>query len=180
MTIIGAQGRIGRGVAQVAKLLCARIIICDLYQEGELQFFSILGIGQNISKEEAIRQTDILVICASLNEGNVGMISADVLSALPKGAMVINTARGELMDYKALIENIISGHLWGAGLDVIPGEFEEDTFNIRDAIFGLKDTEFRGHNLILTPHIAGSCASARLLTERSMLDNVFSTLEYQR
>ena len=69
-------------------------------------------------RDQALRQTDILMLCISLSDATRGMIDADALATLPTGAYLINVARGGLVNYQALGTALTSGQLAGAGLDV--------------------------------------------------------------
>jgi phosphoglycerate dehydrogenase-like enzyme len=95
-------------------------------------------------RAEALGQTDILVLCTRLCEETRGIIDAAALEALPAGALVINTARAGLVDYRALRTALESGHLSGAGLDV----FWEEPIAPDDPILSLA-------NVVATPHVAG-------------------------
>ena len=89
-------------------------------------------------------QTDILFVCARQSQTNAGMIGEDELRMLPKGALVVNVARGGLLDYEAVRKCLDDGHLGGLGLDV----FWKEPFDGDDAIL-------RAANVVATPHIAG-------------------------
>lgn len=89
-------------------------------------------------------QADVLSLHCPLRPETRGMIGAAELAALPAGAIVLNTARGGLIDEAALAESLRAGHLGGAGLDVLEHEPTRP------------DEPLRGvPNLILTPHLAG-------------------------
>jgi phosphoglycerate dehydrogenase-like enzyme len=91
-----------------------------------------------------LARTDILVPCVRLNDATRGLIDAAALAALPKGAYVVNAARGPLVDYRALYDALASGRLAGAALDV----FWTEPIASDDPILALP-------NVVATPHIAG-------------------------
>ncbi|XP_030513037.1 hydroxypyruvate reductase isoform X2 [Rhodamnia argentea] len=89
-------------------------------------------------------EADIVVCCLSLNKDTVGIINDSFISSMRKGALLINIARGGLLDYEAVAHHLESGHLGGLGTDVAWTE----PFDPNDKIFKYK-------NVLLTPHVAG-------------------------
>jgi len=96
-------------------------------------------------------QSDILVLCCPLTPATRGALSAARIGSMRSGAILINVARGPVIDTPALIDALQSGHLGGAALDV----FDTQPLPPDDPLFALD-------NVILTPHMAG-------ITEDSML-----------
>ena len=92
----------------------------------------------------ALAQTDILVICSRMTQETRGTIDQAALGALPKGAYVVNAARGGLLDYGAFYNALSNGHLAGAGLDV----YWDEPISPDDPLLSLP-------NVIATPHVAG-------------------------
>lgn len=90
-----------------------------------------------------LAQADMISLHCPLTPATTGLLDAKALALLPKGAMVINCARGGLLDEAALIAALDSGHLGGAGLDVTQQEPLPQNHPLRHA-----------PNLILTPHAA--------------------------
>lgn len=121
--IIG-YGSIGRRVAEIARAL---------------------GMTVNIYSRDpdATVESDILSLHCPLTEENARMINRDFLARMKPGAMLINTARGGLVDEDALAEALTSGHLAGAAVDVLSKEPPAPDH----PLIGLK-------NCIITPHIA--------------------------
>lgn len=101
---------------------------------------------------KALSQTDVLVLCVRLVHQTRGLVDAGALAALPAGALVVNTARGGLIDYRALYDALSGGHLGGVGLDV----YWTEPFPPDDPLLRLP-------NVIATPHVAG-------VTDRSYTD----------
>jgi phosphoglycerate dehydrogenase-like enzyme len=106
--------------------------------------------------KEAVADADFVVLSVRASKENIHMIDAGVLSAMKKGAILINIARGSLVDEQALYQAIKSGHLGGAGLDVE----EHEPIPPNDPLLTLPQ-------VFMTPHQAG-------LTEL----NVQGTVEY--
>lgn len=153
--IVG-YGRLGRKVARAAFALGMKVAWYDPYVSGVP--------GRVTDLLELARQSDVLSLHAVANEETRGLVGRRVLEALPKRAIVINTARGELLDTDALLDLLESGHLWAAALDTLDGEYRLDFPN------HFADTRIaryaREHpNLILTPHIGGSTVDAWAETE---------------
>ena len=99
--------------------------------------------------DELFRRSDAVVLCASLKPDSVGMIDRDVLAGARPGSVLINVARGKLIDEGALVKALDSGLLAGAALDVRVSEPPDD----RDPLSGRA-------NVIQTPHMAGASAGA--------------------
>jgi len=169
--VIGARGRIGGHMNDIGHALCNDVYAWD---EDAYKFPSY------------IEEVDILSINCSLNDSNHNMINSEALSSLPKGALVINTARGELLDHWALLHLLEIDHLGGAALDVLPGEFidynryqsnwNEENWDGDNVSEALRDYAKSHSNLLLTPHIGGSCYSAWRKTEQIMLKSVLKKL----
>ena len=81
-----------------------------------------LGVLRAKTLEELLRQTDTLSVHTPLTPETRGMLGLRELSLLPKGAVVVNTARGPIVDIDAVATLLKSGHLAGVGLDVMPVE----------------------------------------------------------
>jgi phosphoglycerate dehydrogenase-like enzyme len=118
-------------------------------QASKVAAYGLDACYASASWEECLQQTDVLMICVKLSPATRNMIGARQLSALPRGAYLINTARGGLMDHDALVDALASGHLAGAGLDV----YHQEPIPPEDPLLAFP-------NVIATPHVAG-------VTERS-------------
>lgn len=118
-----------------------------------------------VERHAAFATTDILVLCLPLTPETRGVIDADALAALPRGAYLVNVARGPLVDYGALRAALERGHLGGAALDV----FWQEPMPPEDPLLALP-------NVVATPHVAG-------VTERSyqgIADAVAANIERLR
>jgi len=96
-----------------------------------------------------LSETDILSVHLQYDDGTAGHVDAALLDRLPPHAVVINTARGDIVDQAALFERLESGRLAGAALDVLSGEpdpLDADTLRRIDAL---------GRRILVTPHIGG-------------------------
>lgn len=128
-------GRIGRAVAARA--------------EGFAMTVLHTSRSGGISLDELLARADIVSLHAPLDDSTRGLLSRERLALLQPGAIVINTARGALLDEQALAELLISGHLGGAGLDVYNGEP-----NVHPALLAAP-------RLVLAPHIGSADEETR-------------------
>lgn len=145
--IVG-YGRLGHMAGSIAKGFGMNVLAYDPDPgiDGEVPFTETL--------QELAARVDVLSLHADLNESNAGMVDAAVLGRMSASSVLINTARGQLVDEDALLEALRAGELSGAALDVIQGE---DSFGE-----GNKLLEYArlNDNLILTPHIGGQTFEA--------------------
>lgn len=151
------HGRLGRKVAEIARAMGMRVAFYDPYVPGGVSSLMELAAG-----------SDILSLHAVANAETRGLVSRSVLEALPKGAMVVNTARGELLDAEALLDLLEGGHLHAAALDTIDGEYDP-SFSAAFATSRLARYARAHDNLLLTPHIGGSTHDAWMETERRVI-----------
>ncbi|MBW4092888.1 MAG: C-terminal binding protein [Proteobacteria bacterium] len=148
--IVG-QGRIGTAAALRAKALGYRVIFFDPYRPNGAEL--AIGVERALSLEDLLRQTNTLSIHAPLTPETTGMIDARALALLPKGAVVVNTARGPIIDIDALAAALKSGHLAGVGLDVVPVEPPVDPVPELIRAYRAREPWTEGR-LIITPHSA--------------------------
>jgi phosphoglycerate dehydrogenase-like enzyme len=148
--IVG-MGRIATAVALRAKAFNFRVMFYDPYLPNGVE----LGLGVLRAKtlEELLRQTDTLSVHAPLTPETRGMLGLRELSMLPKGAVVVNTARGPIVDIDALATLLKSGHLAGVGLDVVPVEPPVEPVPELIRAYRAREPWTIGR-LVITPHSA--------------------------
>lgn len=151
--IIGL-GRIGQIVARYAAVFGMRVIAFDPYLRPD----DARGV-ELVGKDELLRTADVVSVHAEYNQGDTPIVGAAELALMKEGSLLINTARGELVDEDALARSITSGRLAGAGLDVLQGEPDVS----RD-ITCLQKT----HNVVITPHLGGATMESIEKTELFM------------
>jgi D-3-phosphoglycerate dehydrogenase / 2-oxoglutarate reductase len=100
--------------------------------------------------EPLLRESHVLMIALPLNAETRGILGREALALLPRGAVVVNIARGHLVDMEALADMLRAGHLRGAALDV----FDEEPLPHDHGLDLLP-------NVLLTPHIAGATAISK-------------------
>jgi phosphoglycerate dehydrogenase-like enzyme len=144
-------GRIGTAVALRAKALGFHVAFHDPLLPNGVEL--ALGIERAPTLEALLRETDTLSLHVPLTPQTRGLIGAGELALLQPGAVVINTARGPVLDVDAVEAALRSGHLAGAGLDVLPAEppGEEPPGLLR--AYRAREPWLLGR-LIVTPHSA--------------------------
>jgi D-3-phosphoglycerate dehydrogenase len=139
-------GRVGAEVARRARSLEMRVLACDPFlTENAAREASVVLV----QLDQLLAESDFLSLHTALVPETERIINAANLAKTKRGAYLVNTARGELVDETALAEALRSGQLGGAGLDVFAVEPPKDS-----PLIGLA-------NLVATPHVAGSTAEAQ-------------------
>lgn len=134
-------GRIGKEVARRLHAFGVTVLYHDLL-DMDLEVERALDV-QRVGLEELLRRSDFVTVHVPLTDESHHLMNARTIGMMKKGAILINTARGPVVEEAALVEALKSGHLGGAGLDV----FETEPLKIPSPL-----TEF--HNVVLTPHHA--------------------------
>ena len=138
-------GRIGQAVAQRLKpFQLSRIIYHDTYRP-EPSVEQAFGV-EYVELATLLGQSDIISLHAPLTDATRRIISEDALNSMKPGAYLINVARAELVDEKALAEAIKKGKIAGAGIDV----FSEEPVTMDNPLLGVESEK-----LLLSPHVAG-------------------------
>lgn len=169
--IVGT-GHIGSVVARIMMAMGAKVVAYDIKPNPYLEN---LGVYVD-SLDEVLAQADILTLHTPLAKRDVHMIDADAISKMKDGAIIINAARGGLIDTDALIAALDSGKIAGAGLDVL--ETENDVFQKKfNNLEEVKDPQFKAllnrDNVIITPHTAFYTTTAvHNMVFDSMTDNL--------
>ena len=168
-------GRIGLTTASLFKGLGAKVVAYDaFYKEG------VDDICTQLPLEEVLAQSDIISIHAPYIPANGKVITKEFIANMKPGAILVNTARGELQDVDAIIEAVKSGHLAGAGLDVLEGEgafFFKDLSNQELPTPQLKELVDLYPRVLITPHM-GSYTDEAVL---NMIETSFENLaEYEK
>jgi D-lactate dehydrogenase len=179
--IIG-MGRIGQHSARIAKGFDMEVIACDPFPNAE----KAKEIGYTyVTKTELAKRSDVICLHAFYCPENHHMIDETFLKHVKPSAVLINTARGELVDTAALVEALGQNRLAGAGLDVIEGE---------DLLETEHDIPLLGHhintnrlkqslyinileklpNVILTPHNAYNTIEAIGRINKTAVDNILA------
>jgi (S)-sulfolactate dehydrogenase len=136
-------GSIGQMVARLARSLGMQVIGYDALLAPGNAAWRDCGVAP-VSLDELVSRSDVVTLHVPLVEATRGLFGADRVAAMKKGAVLINTARGQVVDAAAVAAALRSGHLGGAALDVFDAEPLPATPWLQDC-----------PNLVLTPHISG-------------------------
>ncbi len=147
-------GRIGKAVARRAEAFGLHIAYHDIKPMGDLAYRSYPTL------RDLAGASDILLVACEGGETTRGLVDAAVLDALGPAGLLINTARGTIVDQPALIAALQDGRIAGAALDVFDGEPR-----VPAELMAME-------NVVLTPHIASSTQETR----RAMADLVYDNL----
>jgi lactate dehydrogenase-like 2-hydroxyacid dehydrogenase len=161
--IVG-MGRIGRAVAKRAVAFDMRVLYHDVTELpaklcSKARYVSTL--------EELLPNCDVLSLHTPGNGGGP-LMTREMIRLLPKGAVLVNAARGSLVDEDALFEALKDGHLFAAGLDVYRSEPDYD----------LRFNELP--NVFLTPHVGSATVETRHAMGMCALNNVAAALSGAR
>jgi glycerate dehydrogenase len=142
--IVG-YGALGRGVARAAAALGMRVLVSARPGSTDVA-------KDRVPFDELLPQADVISLHCPLTDATRGLFSAGTLARMRPGAILVNTARGALVDSAALVAALHSGQLFGAAIDVLANE---------PPVAGDPLLDYRGENLIITPHIAWATGRAR-------------------
>lgn len=134
-------GAIGSRVARILRGFGARVLVHDPYVDPDV----LEGIAEPVDLPDLLVRARIVTLHARVTPETEGMIGADQLATMPPGAVLVNTARGALVDYPAVCEALRSGHLGAAAFDVFPEEPLSPDSCLHQA-----------PNVVMTPHLAGA------------------------
>lgn len=160
------MGRIGKALAKRARACGMEVIYHNrraLYIEEETK----LGVTY-VSKEELLAQSDFISINAPYTAENHHLIGEPEFRQMKPTAILINTARGPLVDEQALVKALQEGTIRGAGLDV----FEFGDHPLPELL--------EMDNVVLTPHMGTQTLETRVAMARAVCDNVIGFLEGDR
>ncbi len=159
---IFGMGRIGQALARIAGAGFGM----EVHYRNRNRLDADREAGATYHGDDAsfLAASQVLCLLAPGGQHTKGWLDAARLAALPRGAIVVNTARGTLVDDAALAAALQSGHVAAAGLDVFPREPE-----VPDVYLGLE-------NVVLTPHIATATHETRDAMGLKVLDGVDSVL----
>lgn len=155
------MGAIGRQVAEYLSVFGAKIIYTDLYKLSNEQEEKYGAIYYS-SFEEMLPHVDILSFHCPLTDSNKEILNDHTLQQIKPGAIIINTARGKLINEESLYYSLKDGKIRAAGLDV----HYIEPIQINNHLLSTLD------NVILTPHIAGLSYETFQMMMRDAVDNI--------
>ena len=166
--IIG-YGRLGRMVAEYGKAFRMRVIATDRAKVDPAEGISVMPL------DELLAQSDVISIHVHLTDETRGMIGPSEFARMKRGAVLINTSRGAVIDETALLEALNDGTLLGAGLDVIEGEWRTDLDR-----HPLIQHAAAHQNLVISPHIGGVTHESQRLAYARTVEAILSFLRERK
>lgn len=150
-------GHVGKDVVRLLQPFGCRILVHDIRDYHA--FYTRYGI-EPVDLGTLLAQADIVSLHVPLDASTRGLLDAGRMASMKPGAVLINTARGGLVDETALRERLADGHLASAAFDVFASEPPQDT-----ALLAMP-------NFLATPHIGGSAAEAILAMGRAAIEGL--------
>lgn len=154
MGIVG-YGHIGRATARIAAAFGMEVSVASSKPQEDIPEV------RKESIDDLFRHSDVLCLCCPLTENNAGMVNRDTLSLMKPSAILINTARGGLVNEADLVDALNSGRLAGAGVDVLSSEPPKADNPLLAA-----------RNCMITPHVAWATYEARQRLMKMAADNL--------
>ncbi len=156
-------GRIGYQVAKIAKALGMNVLLYDPYPNEERA--KEVG-GKFVSLEELLKESDVVTLHVPLTESTYHLINEERLKLMKPTAILINAARGAVVDTEALVKALKEGWIAGAGLDV----YEEEPLPEDHPLTKLD-------NVVLTPHIGASTVEAQMRAGVQVAEQIVEILK---
>ncbi len=155
-------GKIGQAIAARALAMEMTVLAVDPFQTAEQA--ANHGV-ELVELDELLARADVVTVHVPLTRSTRGLIGRDAIAKLRPGSIVLNVARGGVIDEAAVAEALRSGHLGGAGIDVFEHEPPTDS-PLLDA-----------PNTLLTPHLGASTAEAQILVAEEVAAQVLDVLD---
>lgn len=156
-------GRIGQEVAKRARGFSMRVIYHDRARVSAEQ--EAATGGSMVSLDELLAQSDFISLHTDLNASTRGLIGREALAKMKRGAVLINTSRGPVVEQEALYDALKSGQLFGAGLDVT----DPEPLRADHPLLSLP-------NCLIVPHIASATVDTRDAMARKAANNLLAGL----
>ncbi|AJF61754.1 TPA: hydroxyacid dehydrogenase [Candidatus Woesearchaeota archaeon] len=174
-------GNIGKHVARMAAGFEMDILVYDIYKDEKLA----RKIGFRYAEfDDLLTESDVISLHVPYNSKTHHLINEETIGRMKKGAHIINTSRGAVIDTKALVRGLESGKIAGVGIDVLEGEGEikEEMAVLKDEFKSSSDlqTVLANHvlmkmdNVLITPHNAFNSAEALQRILNTTIENIFS------
>ncbi|MEM9037001.1 MAG: NAD(P)-dependent oxidoreductase [Actinomycetota bacterium] len=159
--LIVGTGHTGRALARLLAAFGCRVVGFRRSAEPAEGFTDVRSIEGGDRLIDVVADVDVVVLAASLNRSSLGMLDAEVLSAMRPGALLVNVARGALVDEDALVAALRSGRLGGAALDVVT----EEPLPVRHPLWSAP-------RLVMTPHVTPPVHDRAAATLEILAENV--------
>lgn len=155
MGVVGF-GRIGQAEGRIAKAMGMKVIAYDVFQSE-----SGKEIGEYVDLETLYKRADVISLHCNLTPENTGMINKESIAKMKDGVIIINNARGQLINEQDVADALNSGKIAAAGLDVVYSE----PIKADNPLLGAK-------NCIITPHISWAPKESRQRIMDITADNI--------
>jgi glyoxylate reductase len=156
-------GRIGEALAKRAKGFDMKVFYHNRSRKVEVE--EVLGI-EYVDKEKLLRESDFICVLMPFTPETKNYIGAAELSLMKQSGVLVNTARGGIVDEVALYEALKNGDIWGAGIDV----FEEEPVKTNHPLLSLP-------NVVALPHIGSASVNTRLKMALLAAENLLQGLQ---
>lgn len=155
------HGRIGSRVARMCAAMDMRVLVCDPYVE--------VGAHEQVDFETILAESRVITLHTPLTDETRNLIDADTIARMQDEVVIVNAARGGVIDTEALIDGLDSGKIYAAGLDVTaPEPLDPD------------HTLLHRDNVVVTPHIASATDKGRVRMYSGALANARAVLDGER
>lgn len=155
MGIIG-YGHIGQAAARIARAFGMRVLIHSPHAQGD----------EAVDLDTLLHESDVISLHCPLNERSQGLICRETLAKMKPGVLLINTARGGLVNESDLRDALLSGRVGGAAVDVVSRE----PMGTDNPLFGLE-------NCLITPHVAWASFESRQRLLNTAVNNTRAFLD---
>jgi glyoxylate reductase len=166
--IIG-MGRIGQAVARRAMGFNMRVLYHSRSHNEEIESVSRLVEAESTDLETLLKESDIVSVHVPLTPRTQHMIGEKELRMMKRGAILVNTSRGQVVDQDALCDALSSQHMGGAGLDV----FREEPISKSSPLLELE-------NVVLVPHIGSASKNTRATMAKMCAENIIAALKGEK
>ncbi len=154
-------GELGQGVARIAKAFGMEVIVSARPGSDDVP-------DDRVAFDELLERSDVISLHCPLTDVTRGLFGADQFARMKSTAILINTARGALVDSQALVDALTGSEIRAAAIDVLPQEPPVDGDPLLD---------YEGDNLIVTPHIAWGTRRARQNAVDELTANIAAWLD---
>ncbi|MGD9397960.1 MAG: glyoxylate reductase [Candidatus Thorarchaeota archaeon] len=166
--IIG-MGRIGQAVARRARGFNVRVLFHSRSHNEEIESVSRQVEAESTDLVTLLKESDVVSVHVPLTSETHHMIGEKELRTMKRGAILVNTSRGQVVNQDALYDALSSGHLGGAGLDV----FREEPISKESPLLELE-------NVVLVPHIGSASKNTRTTMAMMCAENIIAALKGER
>jgi len=157
-------GRLGKIVADYGRSFRMNVLVSDPFVH------EVPSWTENVNFEELLNSSDVISIHVPLESETVKLLADEQFKMMKKGAVIINTSRGEIIDEGALLKSLLSNHVAGAALDVLANEVSLSPDWLIDT--ALHKYACEHDNLLLTPHLGGATMESMRDAEEFMANKL--------